>query len=43
MIGSRRGCLKSGGAVDTEKAGKIVFNEFRTGKLGVFTLDKPPE
>jgi len=42
LIGAKRGCLKNGGIVDTEKAGKIVFTEFRTGKLGAFTLDKPP-
>ncbi len=41
-IGSKRGCLRSGGVVDTDKAGKIVLTEFRTGKLGPFTLEKPP-
>ena len=41
LIGSRRGCLKSGGAIDYEKARRIVLNEFRDGKLGRFTLDEP--
>jgi signal transduction histidine kinase len=41
LIGSKRGCLRSGGIIDYEKAGKIVLQEFRAGKLGRFTLDKP--
>jgi len=41
LIGAKRGCLRSGGELDLEKAGKIVFMEFRTGKLGPVTLDKP--
>jgi ribosome biogenesis GTPase A len=40
-IGARRGCLRSGGAVDIEKAGRIILSEFREGKLGRFTLDAP--
>ena len=42
LIGTKRGCLRSGGIVDYEKAGKILLQEFRAGKLGKFTLDKPP-
>ncbi len=42
-VGARRGCLRSGGAVDYEKAGRIVLSEFRDGKLGRFTLETPPE
>jgi ribosome biogenesis GTPase A len=41
-VGTRRGCLRSGGAVDYEKAGRIVLSEFRDGKLGRFTLELPP-
>ncbi len=41
LIGSKRGCLKSGGIVDVEKARRIVLNELRSGKLGPFTLDYP--
>lgn len=40
-IGAKRGCLRSGGIIDYEKAGKIILQEFRAGKLGRFTLDKP--
>ncbi|MBU7005452.1 ribosome biogenesis GTPase YlqF [Phosphitispora fastidiosa] len=39
LIGAKRGCLVSGGNVDTFKAAVIVLNEFRGGKLGRFTLD----
>lgn len=42
MIGSKRGCLRSGGIVDIEKTGRILLNEFRGGKLGPVTLDYPP-
>ncbi|HML86957.1 MAG TPA: ribosome biogenesis GTPase YlqF [Methylomusa anaerophila] len=41
LIAARRGCLRSGGIVDYDKAGRIVLNEFRSGKLGGFTLDRP--
>jgi ribosome biogenesis GTPase A len=40
-IGAKRGCLRSGGVVDQEAARRIVLNEFRGGKLGKITLDKP--
>jgi ribosome biogenesis GTPase A len=43
LVGARRGCLRSGGVVDYEKAGRIVLSEFRDGKLGRFTLELPPE
>ncbi len=41
LIGSRRGCLRSGGLIDYEKARRIILNEFRGNKLGNFTLDRP--
>lgn len=40
-IGAKRGCLVSGGQVDTLKTATIVLNEFRGGKIGRFTLDIP--
>lgn len=40
-IGAKRGCLRSGGIIDYEKAIRIVLTEFRSGKLGAFTLDRP--
>lgn len=39
-IGAKRGCLVSGGLVDTLKTAVIVLNEFRSGKMGRFTLDE---
>lgn len=40
LIGAKRGCLRAGGIVDYDKARKIILNEFRSGKLGRFTLDR---
>lgn len=39
-IGSKRGCLVSGGNVDTLKTAAIFLSEFRAGKIGLFTLDQ---
>ncbi len=39
--GRRRGFLISGGEVDTERMAKILLDEFRSGKLGRFTLETP--
>lgn len=41
MVGRKRGCLIKGGAVDLDKAQRIVFTDFRSGKLGVVSLDVP--
>ena len=41
-IGRKRGCLVKGGAIDYEKAERLVLAEFRAGKLGRITLDMPP-
>ncbi len=41
MIGAKRGCLRSGGIVDYEKVRRIILTDFRSGKLGRFTLDIP--
>lgn len=38
-IGFKRGCIKKGGIIDTDKALKLVLSEFRAGKLGKVTLD----
>lgn len=40
LIGAKRGCLRSGGIVDEDKARKIILNELRSGKLGLFTFDQ---
>lgn len=41
LIGAKRGCLRSGGVIDDEKARRIILTDFRSGKLGQFTLDDP--
>lgn len=41
-VGARRGFYISGGAVDSLKSARIVIKEFREGKLGRYTLDRPP-
>lgn len=41
LVGARRGCLRAGGHVDLEKVSSILVNEFRSGKLGGITLERP--
>ncbi|WP_437945763.1 ribosome biogenesis GTPase YlqF [Sorangium sp. So ce296] len=41
-IGRRRGCLRSGGAVDLHKASDILVHDFRAGRLGRISLEEPP-
>lgn len=38
-----RGCLKKGEELDYEKASMILFDEFRSGKIGRITLEWAPE
>jgi ribosome biogenesis GTPase A len=40
-IGKKRGLLKSGGEIDIERATITVLDEFRCGKLGRISLEKP--
>ena len=39
--GRKRGFLIRGGEVDTERCARILLDEFRSGKLGRFTLEEP--
>ncbi|MCD8382026.1 MAG: ribosome biogenesis GTPase YlqF [Clostridiales bacterium] len=41
--GRRRGFLISGGEVDLERMSRVLLEEFRSGKLGRFTLEAPEE
>ena len=43
LVGKKRGMLTAGGEVNTERAAIPVLDEFRSGKLGKFTLEVPPE
>lgn len=40
-IGRLRGCLRSGGLVDRDKAAKILLAELRSGNLGGISLETP--
>ena len=40
-IGKKRGFLITGGDVNTERAAIVVLDEFRAGKLGRISLEKP--
>jgi len=39
----KRGMLISGGESDTERMSRVLLEEYRSGKLGRFTLETPPE
>lgn len=43
LAGKKRGYLISGGEVNTERMSKVLLDEFRSGKLGKFTLEMPEE
>lgn len=40
-IGSKRGCLLKGNEIDYEKASGILLDEFRNGKLGRISVERP--
>lgn len=42
-IGKKRGFLVSGGEIDTERTAITVVDEFRGGKLGRLSLEKPKD
>ena len=39
FIGRKRGCLVSGGEIDTERTANLLLDEFRAAKIGRITLD----
>lgn len=41
--GRKRGFLVSGGEINTERMAKVLLEEYRSGKLGRFTLEAPEE
>ena len=41
--GRKRGFLISGGEINTERMAKVLLDEYRSGKLGRFTLEEPEE
>ena len=40
-IGQRRGYLLRGGLVDTDRTARVVLDEYRSGRIGRFTLEQP--
>jgi ribosome biogenesis GTPase A len=42
QAGRKRGFLVSGGEVNTERMAQVLMEEYRSGKLGRFTLQLPP-
>ncbi|MGL5145996.1 MAG: ribosome biogenesis GTPase YlqF [Plesiomonas shigelloides] len=40
-IGRKRGALRSGGHIDLHKASELLLHEFRSGKLGLLSLETP--
>ena len=43
LIGAKRGMKISGGEIDTERAASMLLDEFRGGKIGCITLERPNE
>lgn len=43
LIGAKRGMKISGGEVNTERAAAMILDEFRGGKIGRITLERPNE
>ncbi len=43
QIGSKRGFLRSGGVVDRDKAAEVVLREYRSGKWGLISLERPDD
>ena len=41
MIGKKRGMLISGGEIDYERVSVMLLDEFRGGKLGKITFERP--
>jgi len=40
-IGKVKGCLKTGGEVDRDRAANLLLEHFRNGRLGRFSLERP--
>ena len=43
MAGRKRGFLLARGEIHTERMAKVLLDEYRSGKLGYFTLEEPEE
>ena len=43
MAGRKRGYLLARGEINTERMAKVLLDEYRSGKLGYFTLEEPED
>ena len=41
LICRKRGWLMQGGVIERERAARVIFDEFRGGKMGRISLQKP--
>jgi len=41
LIGRKRGCIVSGGEIDTFRASSLILDDFRSAKIGKITLETP--
>ncbi len=41
--GKNRGCILPGGIIDMQRISMIILDEFRGGKIGYITLERPPK
>jgi ribosome biogenesis GTPase A len=41
LIGKKRGCIVSGGNIDTLRTANLILDEFRAAKIGKITLEQP--
>ena len=42
-VGVKRGCLKKGGEVDYSRVSAVMLEEFRSGKIGRISLERPDD
>jgi len=43
LVGRKRGCLRAGGVMDLHRASEILLKDFRSGKLGEISLERPAD
>ena len=43
MIAENRKCLKQGGDPDLDKAAQLLLGEFRSGRIGRISIERPQE
>ena len=43
LAGKKRGYLLARGEINTERMAKVLLDEYRSGKLGRFTLELPED